>query len=151
MAPLAPGTAAPPIEGVDVGREPLALFFYKVTCPVCQMAAPKADVLGRAYPGHVRGVGQDPAPRLAQFAGDYGAGQVDPVADLAPYDVSNAYGIEAVPTLFVLDADGTIVETIESWDREGYNRASKTLADLLREPYVEVSNPGDGLPPFRPG
>lgn len=151
MAPLAPGTAAPPIDGIELGRAPVALFFYKVTCPVCQMAAPKADVLAKAYPGHLHGVGQDPEPRLAQFAADHGGGEFDSVSDPPLYDVSNAYGIETVPTLFVVDGEGTIVETIESWDREGYNRASKTLAGLLGEPYVEVSNPGDGLPPFRPG
>jgi thiol-disulfide isomerase/thioredoxin len=151
MAPLAPGSAAPPIGGIELGREPVALFFYKVTCPVCQMTAPQAAVLATAYPGHLHGVGQDPDPRLEQFAGEYGGSAFDSRADLPPYDASNAYGIETVPTLFVVDGEGTIVETVESWDREGYNRASKTLAGLLGEPYVEVSNPGDGLPPFRPG
>jgi peroxiredoxin len=151
MAPLTPGTAAPPIEGIELGGEPLALFFYKVTCPVCQMTAPKADVLANAYPTHVRGIGQDPSPRLAQFATEYGAAEFDSVSDAPPYEASDAYGIETVPTLFVVDAAGTIVETVESWSREGYNRASKTLAGLLGQPYVEISNAGDGLPPFRPG
>jgi thiol-disulfide isomerase/thioredoxin len=151
MAPLAPGTAAPPIEGIELGHAPAALFFYKVTCPVCQMAAPKADILATAYPGRVCGVGQDPKPKLSRFATEYGGGEFASVPDLPPYDVSNAYGIETVPTLFVVDSNGTIVETVESWDREGYNRASRTLAALLGEQFVEISNPSDGLPVFRPG
>jgi len=151
MAPLAHGSPAPPIDGIESGVQPVALFFYKVTCPVCQMSAPKAGAFAKAYPGYLHGVGQDPEPRLAQFANDYGAVDFDSVSDLPQYDASNEYGIETVPTLFVVDADGTIVETVESWDRDGYNRASRTLADLLGQPYVEISNPGDGLPPFRPG
>jgi peroxiredoxin len=151
MPPLAPGNAAPRIEGVDFDGAAAAVFFYKVTCPVCQMSAPKADVLATAYPGRVHGVGQDPEPKLSRFATEYGGGEFPSVADPPPYDVSNAYGIETVPTLFVVNASGTIVETVESWDREGYNRASRTLADLLGELFVEVSNDRDGLPPFRPG
>ncbi len=150
MAPLAPGTAAPPIDGVELGGAPRAVFFYKVTCPVCQMAAPKAGELASAYPGYFVGVGQDPVDRLARFAQEFDA-DFPAVADLPPYDASNAYGIETVPTLFVIDQDAKIVQTVESWDRDGYNRVSKALADLSGLPYAEVSNPDDGLPPFRPG
>jgi hypothetical protein len=151
MAPLTPGTAAPPIAGIELGAEPTAVFFYKVTCPVCQMAAPKADVLASAYPGHLVGVGQDPGARLSEFASSYGGVMFGSVPDPPPYEASNAYGIETVPTLFVVDGGGMVVETVESWDRDGYNRASRTLSGLLGQPYVEVSNSGDGLPAFRPG
>ena len=44
------------------------------------------------------------------------------VSDPPPYQASDAYGVEVVPTLFVVDGSGTIVETVESWDRAGYNR-----------------------------
>src|SRR5438874_1726033 len=53
MRALAAGSTAPPIEGIDFGTGPMALFFYKVTCPVCQMAAPKVQGFESAYPGHV--------------------------------------------------------------------------------------------------
>ena len=150
MAPLAPGSAAPPIDGIDLGTGPKALFFYKVTCPVCRMAAPKSAALHDAYPGRIVGIGEDPAAKLVEFAREYGVG-FDSVPDPPPYAASSAYGIETVPTLFVIDARGVIVETVESWDRGGYNRASAALAKLTGLPYVEVSNEHDGLPPFRPG
>ena len=150
MAPLSPGTAAPPIADVELGGAPRAVFFYKVTCPVCQMAAPKAGAMATAYPDHFVGVGQDAVDKLAKFALEFDADFAS-VADVPPYEASNAYGVETVPTLFVVNADGTIVETVESWDREGYNRASKTLADLTGLPYAEASNAADGLPAFRPG
>jgi peroxiredoxin len=148
--PLEPGSSAPAIPGVDLSAGPTALFFYKVTCPVCQMAAPKADAFDGAYPGRIIGVGQDPPPLLREFGERHGM-SFGTVADPPPYLASDVYGIEAVPTLFVVDGDGTVVETVESWDRDGYNRASRTLADLTRLPFVPISDPADGLPAFRPG
>ena len=128
----------------------MALVFYKVTCPVCQMAAPKIDALARSYPGRVVGVGQDPPDQLKRFGREFRM-DVPAVADLPPYDVSNAYGIETVPTLVVIDGAGAVAEAVVSWDRAGYNRASTRLAELLGVEPVTVSDSSDGLPPFRPG
>jgi len=72
------------------------------------------------------------------------------VPDEPPYEASNAYGVRTVPTLFVLD-DGDVVDVVESWDRDGWNRAAARLADLTGQAAEEVSSEGDGLPPFRPG
>lgn len=149
MQPLGPGSVAPAIPGVDLSDGPGAVFFYKVTCPVCQMAAPKAQAFADAYPGRIFGVGQDPVEKLDAFDREYGMALLR-VPDLPPYERSTAYGIEVVPTVFLVD-DGTIVDTVESWDREGYNRVSRRLAELTGSPYAEISSQADGLPPFRPG
>jgi len=150
VAVIAVGEAAPLVPGVTFEEGPVALVFYKVTCPVCQMAAPKVDVMGQAYPGRVVGVGQDPPGELERFGRDFGMG-VRAIPDLPPYDVSTAYGIESVPTLLVIDAAGTVADVVVSWDRAGYNRASAGLAELLGVEPVTVSESSDGLPPFRPG
>jgi peroxiredoxin len=150
MEPLAPGTPAPPIQGAELEAGPNALFFYKVTCPVCQLTAPKMHVFEDAYPGRIFGVGQDPGPKLERFAGEFGV-PFGSVADEPPYDVSNAYGIRVVPTLFVIDGDDIIRSMVESWDRDGFNRASRDLAELTGAAPAVVSEPSDGLPPFRPG
>jgi thiol-disulfide isomerase/thioredoxin len=146
--PLAPGAPAPPIEGTAADG-PRAIVFYKVTCPVCQMAAPKVQALDDAFPGRVVAVGQDPPGRLAGFGDEYGM-HLSGIADLAPYHASEAYGVRTVPTLFLLD-DGIVLDTVEGWDREGFNRVAGRLAELTKSPYRSVSEPGDGLPPFRPG
>jgi thiol-disulfide isomerase/thioredoxin len=146
--PIAPGAPAPPIEGVpDDGAR--AIVFYKVTCPVCQMAAPKVQTLADAYEGRVVAVGEDPPDRLATFADDYGM-HVPTVSDPPPYDASEAYGVRTVPTVFLVQ-DGTVVDAVEGWDRSGFNRVSERLAELTGEAYRPVSQAGDGLPPFRPG
>jgi thiol-disulfide isomerase/thioredoxin len=149
MLPLSEGSTAPAVPGFDLADGPKAVFFYKVTCPVCQMAAPKAQALLEAYPGHVVGVGQDPEDKLDAFDLEYGMA-IPWFNDVPPYDVSNAYGVRVVPTVFVVQ-DSTVIDTVESWDRDGYNRLSRRLAELTGSDYAEISNPRDGLPPFRPG
>ena len=150
MAELDVGSKAPAVPGVDFATGPTALFFYKVTCPVCQLAAPAAGKFEQAYPGRVVGIGQDPKENLTEFDRQYGLGFAS-VPDLPPYDVSEAYGIISVPTLFLVGTDGTLLESVPSWDRDGYNAVSEHLAKLVGADPVLISEPGDGLPAFRPG
>jgi thiol-disulfide isomerase/thioredoxin len=145
---IAVGSRAPAVTGAPSG--PHALVFYKVTCPTCQMAAPAFERLAEAYPGTVAGVGQDPPDRLTSFGREFGM-SFPSHADLEPYPVSDAYGIEHVPTLVVVDASGEVADVVESWDREGLNRASARLAGSLGIDPAVLSEPGDGLPEFRPG
>ncbi len=150
MSPIAVGEQAPPVPGVPFGDGPIGLLFYKVTCPTCQLAAPKADAFERAYPGRVIGIGQDPPEALEAFASEFGMG-LRTIPDLPPYEVSNAYGIEFVPTLVLVGADGGVLESVGAWDREGFNRVSRRLAELTGAEPAVVSDPGDGLPAFKPG
>lgn len=148
--PLAPRAAAPPVPGADFSSGPTVLFFYKVTCPVCQLAAPKVSVLERAYPGRSRGVGQDPPEKLAEFAREH-ALAMPAETDPPPHALSGAYGIRVVPTAVLVGADGRVDRVVESWDRDGLNDLSRRVAELTGRPYVPVSEASDGLPPFRPG
>jgi peroxiredoxin len=150
VSPLAPGEAAPAVDGIDFRSGPTALLFYKVTCPVCQLAAPVVQRLHQAIPGKVKGVGQDPPPMLAEFARTHGM-DVPAIPDEPPYPLSDAYEIRVVPTLFVIATDGTIAETVESWDRDGYNAAAAMLAELSGTAAITLSEQSDGRPPFRPG
>lgn len=143
------GSVAPAIAGASQDG-PHGLVFYKVTCPTCQMAAAPVSGFERAYPGRVHGIGQDPQDALRDFSAEFGL-TLQSVSDTEPYEASKAYMIEHVPTLVVVDAGGVVADVVESWDRQGYNRASETLADLLGVEAARISDPGDGLPEFRPG
>jgi hypothetical protein len=143
------GTVAPEVPGATIDG-PHALVFYKVTCPTCQMAAPAIDRFERGYPGRIRGVGQDRPDALASFSDQWGV-SFPSMPDLDPYVASNAYGIAHVPTVVVVDGDGRVAEVVESWERDGYNRASAVLASLLGVETATISTEGDGLPAFRPG
>jgi thiol-disulfide isomerase/thioredoxin len=148
VSPLQPGASAPAIPGVDLGSVRV-LWFHKVTCPVCKLAAPVAERLQEAFPGHLVGVGQDPLEKLEAFGRELGT-SFPVLPDAEPYDLSNAYGIRTVPTMFVVEG-GEIADTVESWDREGYNRVSRRLSEVAGADAVDVSTVEDGLPSFRPG
>ena len=142
------GGTAPNVAGAPTGAH--ALVFYKVTCGVTKMATPAIERLAQAYPGLVVGVGQDPPSDLRAFATEFGL-SFPQVADLEPYTASDAYGIQTAPTAIAVDADGTVAGVAESWDRPAWNRLSAVLADLVGRPAVDVSEPADGLPEFKPG
>lgn len=149
MLPLQPGTEAPVIPGAGRIVGPRAVMFYKVTCPTCQMAAPIAQRFHQAFPDRFLGVGQDPREKLDQFAEELGT-SFPSVSDQPPYDVSNAYAIRTVPTVFLLD-DGRVLDVVESWDRDGWNRLAAEMGGLTGDDPEAVSWESDGLPSFRPG
>jgi hypothetical protein len=146
---IAVGTIAQSVAGVSPDGAH-ALIFYKVTCGTTQLATPAMERLAQAYPGKVTAVVQDPQAAIEDFARTYGltfAGVPDP----APYVASDAFGIVSAPTLVVVDGDGRVAGVAESWDRDAWNRVSGSLAALLGQPAAIVSEPGDGLPDFKPG
>jgi hypothetical protein len=149
MELLRPGAAVAEIPGASLGTDPGAVVFYKVTCPTCQMAAPPMERLFRATGDRFAAVVQDPPDRAAEFARAYDT-SFPSIPDEEPYEVSKAWGVRVVPTLFVT-ADGHVEDVVESWDREGWARAAARLGELLGSPVPPPSEEGDGLPPFRPG
>lgn len=149
MSPLQAGDVAPEIPGAPPGDGPRGLFFYKVTCPTCQMAAPTMARFEQAFPGRVVGVGQDPEPTLARFTEEFRL-SIASVEDAPPYTVSDAYAVESVPTLYLVDG-GRVIDVVGAWDRDGFNRVAASLAERLGAEPTVVSTPADGLPEFQPG
>lgn len=153
--PKQPGEAAPTFRLDDIatgelvtnpwqgGGGPVALAFFKVTCPVCQMAAPMVQALADAGV-RVTAIGEDPAPKLAAFAEQWGQ-RVPTVSEPPPYRVSDAYGVRTVPTVFLVGEGGVIVEIAQGWDRERWNAIAVAAGG------APISADGDGLPIFRPG
>jgi hypothetical protein len=146
---LRPGSSAPEVPGADLSSGPKTVFFYKVTCPTCQMAGPVAERLFGTFPDRFVAVAQDPPERVEAFAEEYGT-TFPSVTDAPPYDLSDAYGIEIVPTLFLVE-DGSVTDVVESWDRDGWNRVASRLSGALGQSIGPLSEEGDGLPVFRPG
>jgi peroxiredoxin len=150
---LRPGDRAPSFELADVDdghpvadpwrSGPVVLAFFKTTCPVCQQAAPKVQALADAG-ARVVAIGEDPPDALARYARRHGQ-RVPTVSEPAPYEVSDAFGLATVPSLLLVGADGVVVDAVESWDRDAWNRLAAAAGA------GEVSKPTDGLPAFRPG
>jgi peroxiredoxin len=146
---IATGSQAPTVEGASL-EGPHVLVFFKVTCGTTQLATPAIERLGRAFPGRVVGVGQDPQPALDAFCEEYHL-TLPLVPDLAPYEASDAYEIVSAPTAVAVADDGTVLDVAESWDRDAWNRLTAEMAGALGVPATTVSDPDDGLPDFKPG
>jgi hypothetical protein len=146
---IAVGESAPDVMGANLAA-PGAFVFFKVTCGTTKIATPAIERLAQAYPGRVVGVGQDPRVDLDAFASAFGL-TLPLVPDLDPYPASDAYRIVSAPTAVAVTSDGSVAAVAESWDRAAWNRLSATLAEMLGVEPVSVSEPGDGLPSFKPG
>lgn len=129
---------------------PAVLAFYKISCPVCQLAFPYIDRLSSAAATgpnapRVIGVSQDDASDTKAFAKRF-APQTPMLLDDedAGYVASNAYGISHVPTVFVVEQDGSISH---SWT--GFSKADfEKLGDRIG---YSPFQPGDNVPAWRPG
>ncbi|HEX2192541.1 MAG TPA: redoxin domain-containing protein [Acidimicrobiales bacterium] len=122
---------------------PAVLAFFKVTCPVCKMVAPKLTALAEGG-ARVLAIGQDPPAALVRYAGEHGQ-HVPTVSEAAPYRVSSAYGVFSVPSLFVVEPGGVVADAVAGWDRDRWNAVAAAVGARA------VSADGDGLPVFRPG
>jgi len=122
----------------------VVLAFFKVSCPTCQLTFPHLQRFfgsaGKDWQGQLWAISQDDSEDTRRFARHYGI-TFDVLIDEYPYDVSNAYGIVSVPTLFVIDQDGKI-----SMSDNGFSKAS-----LNQIAGYELFTPNDGLPATRPG
>ncbi|MDQ6909739.1 MAG: peroxiredoxin family protein [Actinomycetota bacterium] len=113
---LGPGDKAPSFALPDATtgalvRDPwtdghAVVAFFKTTCPVCQMVGPKLTALMEAG-APVIGVGQDPPAKLQAYANNHGQ-RIPTVSESPPYELSTAFGLSVVPTLFRVDTAGVI-------------------------------------------
>jgi peroxiredoxin len=151
---LTTGAKAPSFTLTDIAsHEPVAdpwsqgqvlLAFFKVSCPVCKMVAPMLTKLAEAGV-RVVAIGEDPPGELAAYNEEQGQ-RVLTVSEPAPYAVSEEYGLEAVPSVFLVGPDGEIQDAIAGWNRDTWNALAASAG--APEP---LSTPDDGLRPFRPG
>jgi peroxiredoxin len=96
---------------------PAVLAFFKVTCPVCQLAFPFLDRIHSPGALPVYGVSQNDSRATAGFIREYGIGFPVLLDEEDAFPASNAFGISTVPTMFVIATDGTISNVIEGWQK----------------------------------
>lgn len=153
------GERAPDVSLRDTSGEPVSLdalldsgpavlAFFKTSCPVCQMIFPYLDRLAQAgSPEGLRiiGVSQDDAAVTNAFQKRFGPNPQSLIdGEDEGYQVSNAYGITHVPTLFVIERDGRISN---SWS--GFSKADlEALGGRFHEPTFQ---PHESVPAFKPG
>lgn len=156
---LETGARAPDFRLADLGGQtrglrdlvasgPAVLAFFKTTCPVCQLAFPFLDRIHRGQAERaisIYGVSQDDAEVTGEFNQEFGV-TFPTLLDSADadYPASNAYGISHVPSVFLVEPDGTV-----SWTMEGFDK--KALEALGAKAGVQTFTDRDRVPNFKPG
>ncbi len=154
--PLSAGAAPgdfqlPDMRGGEVSlREitangPALLAFYKVSCPVCQLTLPYLDRIHAGGRLPVYAISQNSSSDSAAFNKRFGL-SLPTLLDNEDrgFAVSNTFGISSVPTLFLIERDGTIAEVIEGWRKSAVERfAGRAGVNPFRE--------GDAVPDFKAG
>lgn len=98
---------------------PIVLAFFKVTCPVCQFTFPFLERIQTPGTLPIYGISQHDADDTREFIQEFGI--TFPILldeQDAGFPASNAYGISSVPTLFLVERDGTISHVLEGWSRK---------------------------------
>jgi peroxiredoxin len=111
-----------------LARGPALLAFFKVSCPVCQFTAPYLDRLSANPSVQVIGVSQDDASSTQAFQKRFGM-SVATLLDTPDdgYPASNAYGISSVPTLFLIETDGTISKTFAGFSKRDFEEIGERI------------------------
>jgi peroxiredoxin len=165
MAALATGAKAPDfsLKSLDgkrfsladeLGRGPVVLAFFKVSCPTCQYAFPFYERLHKAY-GHngVRlvGISQNDGKETAAFIKDFRLTFPVLLDDTRSYPVSNAYGLTNVPTIFWVAQDGEIEVSSVGWLKTDFEEINRRMAENGKSAPAAMFRPGEDVRDFRAG
>lgn len=164
MTNLAEGQTAPEftLKGLDGNsyslnllrkRGPVVAGFFKISCPVCQFTFPFLERLHEQYGGEnvtILGVSQDDARDTESFNQEYGV-KFTTVLDEPPYPVSNAYGLTNVPTIFLIEPDGTIQVTCVGFGKGELEKIADELASRKSLPAAPFFHSDEVVPAYKPG
>jgi peroxiredoxin len=165
MPAIGAGVHAPEINLVSVDgskfalrdalkRGPVVAAFFKVSCPVCQMAFPYIERLFKAYGKTSKftlvGVSQDNAADTKAFNREFGV-TFPVLLDSKGYPVSNAYGLTNVPTIFMVSPEGEIELSLVSWSKPEMEELNRRLAHISGLKPAELFHKGERVAEFKPG
>lgn len=127
----APAFSLPLLGGGEAGlqelaaRGPLLLVFFKISCPVCQLTLPYLERLHAAGALPIYAVSQNEAADTLGFNRHFKL-TLPTLLDSEEqgFAASNAYGINHVPTSFLIAPDGTVERAIEGWNKAEFQAIS---------------------------
>ena len=164
MSAIAAGKATPPLElaGMDgktyslaeaLKRGPVLAVFFKVSCPTCQYALPFVERIYqqlRAQGVQIWGVSQDTARDSQRFAGAFGV-TFPILIDPEPYETSQEYGLDYVPTLFLIAPGGQVEISGDGFSKSDLIEIQKSLARHFGVQAPPLFLPNEKVPEFKPG
>jgi peroxiredoxin len=120
-----PGFRLPRLDGGEITLAeiltggPALLAFFKVSCPVCQLTFPFLERVHQAGALPVYGISQNDGENTRAFAKRFRT--TFPMlldSENSGFEVSNAYGISSVPTMFLVERDGSIQQAMLGWRKD---------------------------------
>lgn len=167
MTTIAAGNRAPAfsLKGLD-GKEyslaallehggPVLAAFYKVSCPVCQFTFPFLERLYKRYgngSATIFGISQDDAAATKAFAKEYGI--TFPMAldeKQKEYPASNAYGLTNVPSIFLIETDGSVKVACIGFDKKDLESIASALAEREKLAPAPLFKTTESVPDHKPG
>jgi peroxiredoxin len=137
------GGAATLAEWTARGR--VLLVFFKVTCPVCQLAMPFLERLHASGTLAICGISQNDAADTREFNNYFGVSFATLLdSEDEDYPASNAYGISSVPSMFLVGANGVISRVIEGWNK-------MDMEALGADAGTTLFRPDDNVPAWKAG
>src|SRR5205085_2305682 len=110
---------------------PVLLAFFKVGCPTCQYAFPYLERISKAYSKDklsVVGISQDTRENTLEFMNKFGITFPVLLDDTKKYPASNAYGLNHVPSIFLVSTLGKIELTTVGWVKEEIEKLNRQAA-----------------------
>jgi len=147
----APDFQLPLVQGGDrslkqlLTRSRVLLAFFKITCPVCQLAFPFLERIHASGNLSIYGVSQNDPADTEDFNREFGV-TFPTLLDSEDrgFPVSNDYGIGIVPTLFLVEPSGAVALVSEGWTK-------KDIAWLGTQAGVNVFRQDDDVPEWKAG
>ena len=166
MRALEAGVAAPEIrlsslDGVQFSldqarkRGPVVTAFFKVNCPVCQLAFPYLERIHKAYSDKGKftlvGISQNDAGDTKAFNREFGVTFPTVLDETRKYPASNAYGLTNVPSVFLISADGEIELSSVGWSKRDMEELNRKMAKISGVAAVPLFKPGENVADFKAG
>ncbi len=158
---MAPGFSLKALDGKEYSLQTLqqqgsvVAAFFKVSCPVCQFTFPFLERLYKRYGGEgvtFLGISQDDARATKDFAKEFGV-TLPMLLDEKEkgYAASNAYGLTSVPTIFLIETDGTVKISCMGFDKKDLESIAAALAERKKITVSALFRPGESVPAHKPG
>ncbi len=158
---MAPGFSLKALDGKECSLEklvqqgPVVAAFFKVSCPVCQFTFPFLERLHKRYGGDgvtFLGISQDDARDTKEFAKEFGATFRMLLDEKQKgYPASNAYGLTSVPTIFLIETNGTVKISCMGFDKSDLESIGEALAERQKIPPAALFRPNESVPAHKPG
>ncbi len=164
MSLLETGTKAPDfkLSGTDgkshslkekLSSDLTLLAFFKINCPTCQFTFPFLEKLHKNYAGKgftLWGISQNNQAETLQFASQYKI-SFALLLDQNNYQISYAYGITVVPTLFLIDKNQEILFSSEGFAKEDLEKLSREIAQRIGLSPANIFAGESYVPAFKVG